>query len=68
MFQINCFAKTLEITIILQILRWQTQHTIEKFHLEKQNEITDLKSVIETLKPTNKTKNKIGSLTTGNFI
>jgi len=48
----------------LQIIQWQTQHTIERFHLEKQNEITDLNAIIETLKPVSKKQIKIGSLTT----
>lgn len=46
----------------LQILLWQTQQSIEKNHLEKQNKIAELKAVIETLKPTNKKKNKIKTI------
>jgi len=46
----------------LHLLQWQTQHTIEKFHLEKQNKINELKAVIETLKPNNKKKNRIKTI------
>lgn len=34
----------------LHLLHWQTQQTIEKINLEKQNKITEIKAVIETLK------------------
>lgn len=49
----------------LLLIQWQTQQTVEKKHLEKQNKITELKGFIDTLrqdrlqKPTNKVKNKI---------
>lgn len=41
----------------LLLLQWQTQQTIEKKHLEKQNEIVELKTIIETLKPPSIMKN-----------
>ena len=44
----------------LLLIQWQTQQTVEKKHLEKQNKITELKSFIDALKPpTNKVKNRI---------
>lgn len=53
----------------LLLIQWQTQQTVEKKHLEKQNKITELKGFIDTLqqaqdrlqKPTNKVKNKINA-------
>lgn len=45
---------------VLQLLQWQTQQDIMKIHLEKQNRITELKAVIETLKSLAKTKNILG--------
>lgn len=41
----------------LQLLQWQTKETLEKNHLEKQNKITKLKAVIETLQRESSTKN-----------
>ncbi len=34
----------------LQIIQWQTMQPVERNHFEKQNKITELKAVIESLK------------------
>ena len=41
----------------LQLLQWQTKETLKNDHLEKQNKITKLKAVIETLQLDRCTKN-----------
>lgn len=41
----------------LYLLQWQTRETLEKNHLEKQNKITKLKAVIETMQLDSYTKN-----------
>ncbi|MDP1744136.1 MAG: hypothetical protein Q8L90_01080 [Bacteroidota bacterium] len=41
----------------LHLLQWQTQETLKNDHLEKQNKITTLKAVIETLQLDSCTKN-----------
>lgn len=40
----------------LLLLQWRIQQTVEKNQLEKQNKITELKAIIETLKPTKHTE------------
>ncbi len=43
----------------LHLLQWQTQHTLAKNRLERQNKIIELNSFIDMLKLTNEEKNKM---------